>query len=97
VKQNPAYAGGGDGGVAGRWGQRELMWLVYPVMAAGVYKLLLVDCAVARPAELAVTLVCFGASRRISTRQARGLRHGGRRSNAQMFPALCLAEAVCFL
>lgn len=47
---------------AGRWARRECMWLVYPVMAAGVYKLLAVDFAGGRPAELAASLVCFGGA-----------------------------------
>ena len=47
------------------------MWLMYPVMAAGVYKLLLVDFAEAKPAGLAVSLVCFGGALVLLPRLAR--------------------------
>lgn len=45
-----------------RWMRKELLWLVYPVMAAGAYKLLLVDFAEAKPVALAVSLLTFGGA-----------------------------------
>ncbi|MBS1827940.1 MAG: hypothetical protein JST93_21710 [Acidobacteria bacterium] len=53
------------------WLRNELMWLVYPVMAAGAYKLLAVDFAEAKPAALAVSLLCFGGALLLLPRFAR--------------------------
>ncbi len=54
-----------------RWTRKELLWLVYPVMAAGAYKLLLVDFAEAKPAALAVSLLTFGGALLLLPRLAR--------------------------
>lgn len=54
-----------------RWSRAELQWLVYPIMAAGVYKLLMIDFVQARPAALAISLVSFGGALLLLPRLAR--------------------------
>lgn len=45
-----------------RWNRPELVWLLYPLMALGAFKLVVEDFRQGRAAAMSLSLVCYGAA-----------------------------------